>query len=63
MKSDLESEKRAFQRMWSKREKEIERVTLNTVGMYGDLQGIMGAAALPEVEKLELASGSDQSLF
>jgi hypothetical protein len=63
MKSDLESEKRAFQRMWSKREKEIERVTLNTVGMYGDLQGIMGATALPEVEKLELLSGSDQSLF
>jgi hypothetical protein len=62
MKEDLESEKRAFQRIWSKREKEIERVTLNTVGMYGDFQGIIGAAALPQVEKLELPLG-EQGLF
>ncbi|MDD5084008.1 MAG: DUF2130 domain-containing protein [Candidatus Moranbacteria bacterium] len=54
MKNDLDIEKRSFQKMWSKREKEIERVTLNTVGMYGDLQGIAGANALPRVESLEL---------
>lgn len=62
MKEDLESEKRAYQRIWSKREKEIERVTLNTVGMYGDLQGILGAS-LPHVEKLELSSGESGALF
>lgn len=59
MKNDLEIEKRSFQKMWSKREKEIERVTLNTVGMYGDLQGIAGANALPRVESLELPGGDD----
>lgn len=59
MKNDLEAEKRAFQKMWSKREKEIERVTLNTVGMYGDLQGIAGANALPRVESLELPEGDE----
>ena len=57
MKTDLDTEKRSFQKMWSKREKEIERVTLNTVGMYGDLQGIAGADALPRVESLELPEG------
>lgn len=60
MKSDLDAEKRAFQKMWSKREKEIERVTLNTVGMYGDLQGIAGANALPRVESLELPGGEEE---
>jgi hypothetical protein len=59
MKSDLEAEKRSFQKMWSKREKEIERVIGNTSGMYGDLQGIAGANALPRVESLELPDGLD----
>lgn len=54
IKDDLDSEKRAMQRVWNKREKEIERVIENTSGMYGDLQGIMGASALPSVEILEL---------
>jgi hypothetical protein len=58
MKMDLETEKRSMQRSWSKREKEIERVVLNTSGMYGDLQGIMGAS-LPTVSALELGVGED----
>lgn len=62
MKSDLDTEKRAFQKMWSKREKEIERVTLNTVGMYGDLQGIAGVNALPRVESLELPGGEEEEV-
>jgi hypothetical protein len=60
MKNDLDTEKRSFQKMWSKREKEIERVTLNTVGMYGDLQGIAGVNALPRVESLELPDASEE---
>lgn len=59
MKSDLESEKRAMMRIWKKREQEIEKVINNTAGMYGDLQGIIGAAVLPEVESLALPGGSD----
>jgi hypothetical protein len=56
LKTDLDKERTAMQRMWQKREKEIERVMLNTTGMYGDLQGIIGAAALPEIQSLELPS-------
>lgn len=55
MKGDLEMEKRAFQKMWAKREKEIERVISNTVGMHGDLQGLIGAS-LPQIKGLELDS-------
>lgn len=53
MRSDLESEKRSMQRIWSKREKQLERALANTAGMYGDLQGIIGAS-LPEIDGLVL---------
>lgn len=53
MRSDLETEKRSMQRIWSKREKELERMMLNTSGLYGDLQGVVGNT-LPSIEHLEL---------
>ncbi|MGC8653251.1 MAG: DUF2130 domain-containing protein [Candidatus Kryptoniota bacterium] len=59
MKEDLEAEKRAMEKVWSKREKQIQRVIHNTAGMYGDLQGIIGAS-LPEIKILQLP-GSDNS--
>jgi hypothetical protein len=55
MKGDLESEKRSVQRLWAKREKQIERAALNTAGLYGDLGGILGAS-LPQINDLELAA-------
>lgn len=59
MKEDLEAEKRAMTRIWAKREKQIERVTTNTTGMYGDMQGIIGST-LPEIKMLELGAGDDE---
>lgn len=53
LKEDLDQEKRAMARIWAKREKQIERVVQNTAGMYGDMQGIIGAT-LPEIKSLEL---------
>jgi len=53
MKEDLEQEKRAMLRIWNKREKEIERVITNTVGVYGDMQGIIGTS-MPKIKMLEL---------
>lgn len=52
MKTDLEKEKRAMQTIWNRREKELDRVIVNTSGVYGDLQGITGNA-LSSVEQLE----------
>jgi len=57
----LEKEKRSMQRIWAKREQEISKVMLNTTGMYGDLQGIIGEKILPTVEALELPEGDDDS--
>jgi len=59
MKSDLDAEKRSFQKHWSKREKQLERVMMNTSGFYGDLQGIIGNS-LQKVEALELPSNAEE---
>lgn len=59
LQTDLAAEKRAMQRIWTKREKEIERVIMGTSGMYGDLQGIIGAS-LPTIQSLELPSGEGE---
>jgi len=58
MKQDLDQEKRAMTRIWSKREKQIERVVHNISGMYGDMQGIIGAS-LPQIKSLELKKLSE----
>ena len=60
MKTDLDAEKRSMEKIWAKREAQIERVIKNTAGMYGDLQGIIGSA-LPEVKILELPGGGDRN--
>jgi hypothetical protein len=60
MRADLEGEKKAIQRIWSKREKQIERVMANAVGLHGDLAGIIGNS-LPQIEQMELASLPNRS--
>ena len=58
MKVDLESEKRAMQRIWKQREKQIEKVTLNTIDMHSSIKGIAGNA-IQAVKLLELPEGED----
>ena len=44
MHIDLESEKRAMNGIWKKREKQIQKVLLNTNHMYNSVKGISGSA-------------------
>ena len=53
MQDDLASEKRAFDKIWSGREKNIGRVIGTLAGMYGDLGGLCGTS-LPEIKILGL---------
>jgi hypothetical protein len=53
MQSDLERERKAITKTWSKREEQIRCMAGATAGMFGDLQGIAGRT-LREVEGLEL---------
>jgi hypothetical protein len=52
MRADLEQERRAAERAWSRRAKQIEAVTFNVSGLYGDLQGMV--PSLAPIELLEL---------
>jgi hypothetical protein len=49
----LDGERRAMERIWKEREKQIERVLANTAGMYGEVRGIVGSS-VPSVPALEL---------
>ncbi|RDU62042.1 MULTISPECIES: DUF2130 domain-containing protein [Helicobacter] len=53
MQSDLDSEKRAMQRLWKQREKQIQKVLENTIDMYGSIKGIAGNA-IGNVKALEI---------
>jgi hypothetical protein len=53
MKSALESEKRAMQRIWKEREKQIDKVINNTIDMHASIRGIAGNA-IQAVKALEL---------
>jgi hypothetical protein len=67
MQDQLNKERRAMERHWKQREKEIERVVKNTVGLYGDMQGIIGgqipvipALELEDEPAMQLPDGSDE---
>ncbi|HEY6172020.1 MAG TPA: DUF2130 domain-containing protein, partial [Candidatus Kapabacteria bacterium] len=56
MQQDLEQEKRAMEGSWKKREKQIQKVVLNTNHMYQSIRGIAGSAigSIPALELPEV---------
>ncbi len=60
MKEDLEAEKKAMQRIWAKREKQLERAINSAAGMHGDLAGIIGSK-LPALESLDLLAITEEN--
>ena len=55
MKEDLEKEKRAMEKIWSAREKQLERVISNTSRLYGDIEWLIWSN-LGKIDYLELDS-------
>ena len=53
MQEEIEKEKRYFTNKWARDEKNIRMVIDNTIGMHGDLKGIIGAA-LPGISGIDL---------
>lgn len=53
MKTALDKEKRAMQKIWKEREKQIDKVILNTIDMYGSVKGIAGSQ-IGSIDGLEL---------
>jgi hypothetical protein len=61
MQDQLSRERRAMEKNWKEREKQIERVIKNTVGLYGDMQGIIGGQ-IPQIPALELGPAGVKAL-
>ena len=63
MKSQLDKEKRVLNKAWKDREVLLESVTQSTIGMYGDLKGIMGNRIedIPELEMESMEMLSEES--
>jgi hypothetical protein len=61
MKADLDQEKRVYIKRWAQREQQLERMIGNTAGMYGDLQGLIGASmqSIPALEAGEEAEETE----
>ena len=61
MQTDLNSEKRSIMGHWKKREKQIQKVLLNTNHMYNSIKGIAGSAIQP-IKTLELPEPTTDEL-
>lgn len=62
MKTDLDTEKRAMAKLWKEREKQIEKVLINTTNMYGSIKGIAGNA-VQSIKSLELTEEKERILL
>jgi len=62
MQNELESEKRSFKRIWSRRQKSIERVLDNTSELWGEFQSLLGEK-LGTIETLELENEINENLL
>ncbi|MBX9837685.1 MAG: DUF2130 domain-containing protein [Silvanigrellaceae bacterium] len=51
MDSGLKKERMAYERIWAEREKQIKKIMTNTIGMYGDLNGLV---TLQQINTLEI---------
>ena len=56
MQAQIHKERRAMEKHWNEREKQLQRVIGSTTAMYGSLQGIIGKA-MPVVAALEFEDG------
>ncbi|PDH52074.1 MAG: Caldesmon [Bacteroidetes bacterium MED-G17] len=54
MNEQLDKEKRAMQKIWKEREKQIEKVMTSTIDMHSSFRGI--AESIPQVKSLELGN-------
>ena len=61
MQTDLITEQRAMRNIWKKREKQLDKVLLNTTDMYGSVRGIAGNA-VQTISLLELSSDDEADI-
>ncbi|MEO8583755.1 MAG: DUF2130 domain-containing protein [Flavitalea sp.] len=56
MKNSITKERMQMEKMWKEREKQLEKVLINTSGMYGSIKGIAGTS----ISSIPLLEGTDE---
>lgn len=56
MNASLQKERLAYEKIWTEREKQIQKVIKNTVGIYGDISGVV---QLEKIDALELPAPTE----
>ncbi len=53
LQEQLERERRAMERLWAERDRQLKTILRHTAGMYGDIRGLIGGA-MPAIRALTL---------
>ncbi len=59
MTVQIHRERVAYEKSWSQREKQAQKLWLSTANIYGGMQGHIGQASMPRVKGLELLDSGD----
>lgn len=57
MRQQVTKERVAYEKLWSKREKQAEKLLLSTATIVGSMQGYIGESSMPKIKGLELGDG------
>lgn len=59
LQAQLARERRAMEKLWKERERQLDRIVGSTAGMYGELRGTIGGA-MAAIAALELDAEVDE---
>ena len=61
MKQSIVKERIQMEKLWKEREKQLEKVLLNTSGLYGSIKGIAGAS-IQDIPLLDAAEEEEEEV-
>jgi hypothetical protein len=62
MTIQVTKERVAYEKLWSAREKQAQKLLLSTANIVGSMQGHIGAASMPKIKGLDLLEAGDGDL-
>lgn len=54
MTEQIPRERAAFEKLWSQRKKQAQKLLLGTASIIGSMQGYIGQSSMPKIKGLEL---------
>lgn len=60
MHDQVQKERLVFEKSWKMREAQVKRLYMSTANIFGSIQGLAGASAVPELKGLELLGDGGQ---